>query len=900
MSSLRLNKITQAMGLAALMGASVSAPVAFAAEAAADEDVEIIQVRGIRGSLKESMNTKRFSTATVDAVNAEDVGKFPDQNVAESLGRIPGVAVSRQFGEGSAVSIRGVSNDLTLTTLNGQNVASAGWYSQQPIDRTFNYSMLAPEMIAGIEVYKSSQADLLEGGVGGTVIVKTRKPLDLDPLTAFATVKGTYGSISEETDANISALGSWKNEEETFGILLAVSSNEYTLERRGVENAIAWGGRSGLSNIMQERNRETIDFVAQWAPTDELDMSFQYMNMELEADNTNTALWLPADMSNCTNPVNSRPNATGESCVNTLEWIQSTIGIDQNDDAFAAPTGNRNAAAMPQYDTRPRFATMETELFAYELSYQADGAKFDFQVGYSKATGGTNFETNVGVLTNPFDNIGSTTVNSSGTKLNGQETANIDFPEAGEYFSWEGYATGAAISEPREDKESYVQGDVEFDVDLGAITSIKTGFRWSDHEVSVDAFAGNFGDYDNVAQGPDAAYFVNGTFNAGTNDELIPKPDVAAIMDWTNRHLKSFDQRRAGYAGLTEENMSSYIMAKFEGDGFRGNFGFRYIDTKVTGESFAVDAAFVDDVTDGLNNTYTTDIDTLTHDYNDTLPSLNIAFDVREDLIVRFSAAEVISRPKYDDMFTNQSLSGLTDTNPDNQVATTGSVALSPFKAVQGDLGIEYYYSEDSMFAAAVFMKSIQNFHTSSQSENQSIGIIPSVGEDNWTVTTNVDGDGGSVQGLELQLQHAFDNGFGGVINYTYADSKADSTDNFIDGNDVLSDTSENSLNVVAYYETDVFSARAAYSWRSEYMIREGSGFYGDREHDAFGTLDLSASYNLNENITFTFDVVNVLEEDSVQKGAHQENTGTQFDSGYHAYVYQGEARYSIGAQFRF
>ncbi len=147
---------------------------------ATNESVEVIEVRGIRRSLAEAVNTKRFATSVVDAVSAEDIGKFPDSDVGEALGRIPGVAVNRQFGQGQQVSIRGASNQLTLTTLNGQNVASTGWYDQQSIDRSFNYSLLPPQLISGIEVYKSSQADLVEGGVGGTVNVNTRKPFDMD------------------------------------------------------------------------------------------------------------------------------------------------------------------------------------------------------------------------------------------------------------------------------------------------------------------------------------------------------------------------------------------------------------------------------------------------------------------------------------------------------------------------------------------------------------------------------------------------------------------------------------------------------------------------------------------------------------------------------------------------
>ncbi|WP_249928708.1 TonB-dependent receptor plug domain-containing protein [Pseudoalteromonas sp. S3260] len=128
----------------------------------------------MRASNKENLNGKRFSNAVVDVVTAEDVGKFPDGDVGESLGRISGVSVSRQFGQDQQVSIRGASAQLTRTLLDGHTVASTSWFDQQAVDRSFNYSLLPSELVGGLEVYKSSQANLVEGGIGGTVIVKTR------------------------------------------------------------------------------------------------------------------------------------------------------------------------------------------------------------------------------------------------------------------------------------------------------------------------------------------------------------------------------------------------------------------------------------------------------------------------------------------------------------------------------------------------------------------------------------------------------------------------------------------------------------------------------------------------------------------------------------------------------
>lgn len=199
-------KSVLATNIAILLGGAVSVG-AVAAEAPVDTaNIEKIEVRGIRASNKANINEKRFSNAVVDAVTAEDIGKLPDSDVGQALGRVPGVTVGRAFGQGSSVSIRGTDPLMTLTTLNGQNVASTGWYDQMNIDRSFNYSMLPAELIGGMEVYKTTQANLVEGGIGGTVIVKTRKPLDMEANSIFGSVKGEYGSINEEWAPEVSGL----------------------------------------------------------------------------------------------------------------------------------------------------------------------------------------------------------------------------------------------------------------------------------------------------------------------------------------------------------------------------------------------------------------------------------------------------------------------------------------------------------------------------------------------------------------------------------------------------------------------------------------------------------------------------------------------------------------------
>lgn len=208
--------IKTALLTTALSSAAFAPSYAQAQTDASADDIERISVTGIRASNKENLNNKRFADGILDAINAEDIGKFPDQNVAESLQRIPGVTIQRQFGEGAGVSIRGAGLDLTLTTLNGQNVASTGWFVLEPAKRSFNYELLPSELVGKLEVYKSSQADLAEGGVGGTVVVKTRKPLDLDANTFYGSVEGQYQTDSGETDLSYQACTAGKTKTKTL------------------------------------------------------------------------------------------------------------------------------------------------------------------------------------------------------------------------------------------------------------------------------------------------------------------------------------------------------------------------------------------------------------------------------------------------------------------------------------------------------------------------------------------------------------------------------------------------------------------------------------------------------------------------------------------------------------
>ena len=195
-------------------------------------DLGTITVTGYRYSIEKSLDQKREANAIVDVVTAEDVSKFPDKNVADALQRVPGVIISRDGGEGKNVSVRGLASDLTLTELNGNYIATAEGNGEA--SRSFNYTLLPANMLAGAELYKTPEARLDEGGIGGTVILKTRRPLDLPSGSGFASVEGTWADSTHSTDPQLSGMYSWHSSDDRFGFLAGLTYQKREARSMGV------------------------------------------------------------------------------------------------------------------------------------------------------------------------------------------------------------------------------------------------------------------------------------------------------------------------------------------------------------------------------------------------------------------------------------------------------------------------------------------------------------------------------------------------------------------------------------------------------------------------------------------------------------------------------------------
>ncbi|WP_428818897.1 TonB-dependent receptor [Microbulbifer sp. MCCC 1A16149] len=881
---LKRNKLALSISAAVLSG-GLMAPLAVAQDA-----LEEITVTGIRGALQDAVNIKRDSTDLVDAVSAEDVGKFPDSDVGEALGRIPGITVGRAFGQGASVSIRGAAPSMTLTQLNGQNVASTGWFDQIPVDRSFNYSLLPAELIGGIEVYKSSRADLNEGGIGGTVIVNTRKPLDMDANTAWVGTTARVGTISDELSPEVSGLYSWKNDSETFGVLVSAAKEDREYVRRGTESDYRWSGDVAPTTFLQDQERTALDVTLQYAPTEELAFTLHAMSLDMEANNTNTSLYLftlAGDNVTC-----HTTNAAGLCTSSTT--TDSQFGDLEPGWAAGAP-GNETFN-----QTWGRLSSMSSDTFDFGTEYEGDGFRVSGNIGSTKAEGGTDFTTNFSHF--PSVRAGDTmslwegSIDATGKEIviNPTMDPSLTLDDYGTMLSPEGWAVGSG---PAQDEESYAQLDVEFDLNVGILTSFKTGARWTDHDVNRRSYAGQLTPVE-VA----ASEIYNGTFQVGQQGFTAPKPNLSAMVAATRDSLDSWAEERAGYSDLNEENTALYGMFTFETGALTGNFGLRYISTDVTRKQYDLDGTELMDGDIGANNGYSYELSAYRADYSDVLPSATVRYELSEDLVLRASAAQTISRPTYDDMLV--SYNGYGDDRDNNQQQRFGSEGLLPMKATSADIALEYYYGDGNLVSATYFVKSIDDFVTSEILLDQQIGLEDPAGGDSWAVETLKNSGGADLQGLELQIQHAFDNGFGVAANYTYTDGDVP-TDAFMDQLPLFTEASEHAYNLVGYWENDTFSARAAYNFRSEYLIREGGFWYGNRMHDDFGSLDLSFYWYATDNLDVTFEAINVLEEDDIQYGAADASsteTGMKGPllEGFPAWSFEGEAVYQLGASYKF
>jgi iron complex outermembrane receptor protein len=305
-----------------------------------NEQLQEVVVTGIRASLEQSIELKRNADSVVDVVTAEDIGKMPDKNIADSLKRVPGVTISSAgaseggFDENDRVSLRGTGPSLTQTLINGHNVASGDWFvlnQVTTVGRSVSYTLMPSELVSKVIVHKSSEADLVEGGVSGTVDIITRRALDFHkPFNFEVSAGAVYADLPSKTDPQFSALLGWKNSDSNFGVMLQGFYEKRHLRRDGVEllgyDTITAGSAVALAHpdlagvqyptdigaafFEQERKRTggLIDF--QFKPNDNIDLDLSAFYSKLEGPTTTATTRCGTRTSSTSAPARARIRAT--------------------------------------------------------------------------------------------------------------------------------------------------------------------------------------------------------------------------------------------------------------------------------------------------------------------------------------------------------------------------------------------------------------------------------------------------------------------------------------------------------------------------------------------------------------------------------------------------------------
>ena len=831
----------------------------------ADVDDETIVVTGIRASLADAVATKRAADAIVDAIAAEDIGKFPDRNVAESLQRVPGVVTNREFGEGERVSMRGLAPNQTRTLVNGHAVATADWFvlDQLTATRNFNYLVMPSDVVGELQVFKSPTADLEEGGIGGTVNVLTRKPLDIDPLVAALSIEGTYTERADALDPQVSGVFSWSNEAGTFGILAAGVFQQREIRRDGIE-VLGYDpgldptgqGRQlpvliGSALFLQQRERIGGNLEIQFRPSDDLEFGISGLWTRFNANNTNYNFlaW---------------PSRSGLGGGTTTLTGETVVG-----DTIVAGSINNIAAAGgfgQVYDIIDREAYAESRYVAGNFSYRTGGGlTLSGQLGYTDADGDTVRQPFVEFLASSdfsYDLTGSAPTVSFDS---------VD-PTNPDDFAFE-FASNHSIG--NDDSEFFAYLDAEQEVDLGVLEAIKVGFKYTDHSRETDFQATTFGGFflPFRAQGCNgvctAASFGGGLTPDDYLDNIaIPGtltnyflPDPSRIRDLIGAFPGSTDRipLYSEIFSVDEKTYGGYVMGRFVGDGWRGNLGLRVVRTDQTSSGFVQGAEGPGQVSNAFGDFLPV---TEERSYTDFLPSLNLAFDLTDDLVLRAAAARTITRPDFTDIAPRVSL------NPGALTGSGGSPDVQPFRANQFDLSLEYYAPNNALFAIALYYKDVQNFVTD-RIVNEVFSIetsapdltrcTPTPGSTNpdlfdcqFAINRRTNGGTAEVKGIELIAQTPLFGNFGINANYSFSDAETNSGDP-IPGN------SKHAFQVGGYYEDERLSARLTYNWRDDFFITFDRA--SPLNQESFGSLDASVDFRLTDWASLTFDAVNITNE---------------------------------------
>ncbi|MEW6390450.1 MAG: TonB-dependent receptor [Pseudomonadota bacterium] len=771
----RLRRLNASASCVAITAAMFASPVL--AQQTSNTTVDEIVITGIRASLERSIEIKRTNSGVVDAISAEDIGKFPDTNLAESLQRITGVSIDRTNGEGSQVTVRGFGGGFNLVTLNGRtmptaNVATVG--GDQSSDtaggtsRSFDFSNLASEGVTTLEVYKTGRAAIPSGGIGATINVKTRHPLDAreSGLSGSIGVKGVYDqSMDKKVDdfghkitPEVSGLLNWTDDDKKFGVALfgayqkrdftsrSVTSNDWNIRTFAEFNNPANGFvRNGGATQITGAPSSGSTLVA--IPNDS---RYHFSQGERERINGQlTAQFRPTDSLTITGDVLYAQNKSFERRNDSTNWFNrpfDKVTFDNNPTVATAVLLSETLSGTKDMGFEQQYRSNEDTLKSYGLNAEwdlSDRVRVRLDGHISKADSGPDSPNGTSSTT---VSIGAPIVSSHSVDYSGKVpvqkiTINDAAPRGNGNGVMDVGDLGSQVartwtnSQKHEVKE--IRGDLTWDLDDNG-SRFDAGFNYRTSKMvqassstqqdlgswgisnprDVQQYAGNlvkafcmacqFNEFDLQQSG---AGLVSFRANAIDLYNAMSAPYVARgnAVGITGQARNQVDEDiLAGYAQVTWKSELAGRPATLV-------TGVRYERTDVTSTSLIRTPSAIVWTADNdfrLDTASTYSPLSGKGKYNNLLPALDFSVDIRDDLIGRFSFSRTIARPDYGNLFAAQTVG--TPNRPVSNGAiplgTSGNPDLEPLISDNFDVSLEWYYKPSSFVSAGFFEKRVNNF----------------------------------------------------------------------------------------------------------------------------------------------------------------------------------------------
>ncbi|MEP1445188.1 MAG: TonB-dependent receptor [Paraglaciecola sp.] len=946
--------LTGAIALALVNGSAMSSASAQETESM-DNDVEVISVSGIRSSLTSAANIKRQSIGIVDVITAEDIGKFPDTNLAESLQRITGVSIDRSNNEGNQVSVRGFGPTFNMVTLNGRAMPTSSTLSTDGgVNRAFNFQHIASEVVSGVDIYKTGKAHVTSGGLGATINLQTATPFQLgkETISGSATAVFDQSNVTgDDVTPEVSGLYSNVFADGKFGLLVALSHSQRDSRKESVNNdgwlpddgsTYAGIDSSGITNPNNpdntfwvprnfaveygdhHRERSNAQVVVQYAVSDDLTATLDYTASEFDEtiDRVLTGFWFDSDANTTgtvdangtvTNPrhKNHRLNFTNthqvietenQSVGFNLEW-QATDNLQINFDAHNSTSETQPGGEISEFTT---VISTPPNLRYVDIGLDFTGADVPSVIADPSTT------TEAGVAPGPiptnYDPYSLQNIDGDVVVVRGNAVKN-------NIKQWELSGEWLNNNDNALTKVSFGVGQTDYQYD----TRTRFGFSVITNTIDLNTLGLSFTPattgqgFSNSENLFPMQYNVNPLVvnQAITDGNLITENPVNIDM-------------------VNEETFSAYVSLDFDTEfndlPININAGLRFEDTEVLASSTAnLPQALVYLTVEEIRGVFPSEqevtFDTLTGGYSEFLPNLDVSVEFSDDLVGRMSYSRTIARS---DITAIAPATRITNTRPGGPfLATQGDPNLLPYGSNNIDLSLEWYYDQGSYASIGYFKKYVNNFigtnvvqrtingadgtplkdpsanprpgcpDPSSNPVNDACVSQATDPEILFDVTVPSNLEDAEIDGWEVALQHMFgESGFGALLNFTLVDGSVEYDIYSFDQTVALTGLSD-SANLVAFYDKDGFQARLAYNWRDEFLLRTNQ-FQSSNEPiftEAYGQLDMSVSYDINENLTMVFDGINILEETAHRHG--------RFDNQFLAAEDFG-SRYSVGIRAKF